>query len=50
MKNILLIFIIQGVLGLHQELVNFMLSASPMPRFGKFGAHEPGGNFIFIAK
>lgn len=30
------------------ELLSFMEKAVPTPRSGSFGAHEPGGDFLFI--
>ena len=30
------------------ELLSFMEKAVPAPRSGSFGAHEPGGDFLFI--
>lgn len=30
------------------ELVAHLESARPLPRNGKFGSHQPGGNFLFV--
>ncbi len=30
------------------ELTGFMQRVEPLPRFGEFGGHEPGGDFLFV--
>lgn len=32
------------------ELLGYMKNADPLPRHGKFGKYEPGGNFVFVDK
>ena len=31
------------------ELTGFMQRVEPLPRFGEFGGHEPGGDFLFVS-
>lgn len=32
-----------------EELLAKLIMAEPRPRFGEFGHHEPGGNFLFVS-
>lgn len=31
------------------ELTGFMQRVEPLPRFGQYGSHEPGGDFLFVS-
>ncbi len=34
----------------YQQLVGYMENTRPLPRWGQFGSHEPGGGFLFVSR